>query len=289
MVLYLTPSRRATAIASETRRAPIPPEMPRLPTRASSPSTFMAITEVSRETRSIEGHCDVARVAFAATSRTRRRRVFQKGNALGAARDALAAEKAVVGSIRPRRVRFFSDASVRAFRTRSSSLGAIGRVSSARGASRARDRRPRRGRSFFFFRNVDFFHVVFFFAARQHPVPAKPGSRSGRAVARSPPRANRPPTRERRDGTLVIPMFPPRSRARRGRGGRGATRPARDASANSANVSFSRSASGFFFATRFCFLHSQKTSSPLRALQTRESPRRRRSGRCGRMSSSSKR
>ena len=287
MVLYLTPSRRATAIASETRRAPIPPEMPRLPTRASSPSTFMAITEVSRETRSIEGHCDVARVAFAATSRTRRRRVFQKGNALGAARDALAAEKAVVGSIRPRRVRFFSDASVRAFRTRSSSLGAIGRVSSARGASRARDRRRRRGRRFS--GTSIFFMWFFFFAARQHPVPAKPGSRSGRAVARSPPRANRPPTRERRDGTLVIPRFPPRSRARRGRGGRGATRPARDASANSANVSFSRSASGFFFATRFCFLHSQQTSSPLRALQTRESPRRRRSGRCGRMSSSSKR
>ena len=221
----------------------------------------MAITEVSRETRSIEGHCDVARVAFAATSRTRRRRVFQKGNALGAARDALAAEKAVVGSIRPRRVRFFSDASVRAFRTRSSSLGAIGRVSSARGASRARDRRRRRGRSFS--GTSIFFMSFFFFAARQHPVPAKPGSRSGRAVARSPPRANRPPTRERRDGTLVIPRFPARSRARRGRGGRGATRPARDASANSANVSFSRSASGFFFATRFCFLHSRKTSSPL--------------------------
>ena len=70
MVLYLTPSRRATAIASETRRAPIPPETPRLPQRASSPSTFMAIPEVSRETRSIEGHCDVARVAFAATSPT---------------------------------------------------------------------------------------------------------------------------------------------------------------------------------------------------------------------------
>ena len=221
----------------------------------------MAITEVSRETRSIEGHCDVARVAFAATSRTRRRRVFQKGNALGAARDALAAEKAVVGSIRPRRVRFFSDASVRASRTRSSSLGAIGRVSSARGASRARDRRPRRGRRFS--GTSIFFMWFFFFAARQHPVPAKPGSRSGRAVARSPPRANRPPTRERRDGTLVIPRFPARSRARRGRGGRGATRPARDASANSANVSFSRSASGFFFATRFCFLHSRKTSSPL--------------------------
>ena len=285
MVLYVTPSRRATAIASETRRAPIPPETPRLPQRASSPSTFMAIPEVSRETRSIEGHCDVARVAFAATSRTRRRRVFQKGNTLGAARDALAAE-AVVGSIRPRRVRFFSDVSVRAFRTRSSSLGAIGRVSSARGASRARDRARTPGAKFFL---VDFFFSRFFFAARQHPVPAKPGSRSGRAVARSPPRANRPPTRERRDGTLVIPRFPPRSRARRGRGGRGATRPARDASANSANVSFSRSASGFFFATRFCFLHSQKTSSPLRALQTRESPRRRRSGRCGRMSSSSKR
>lgn len=217
--------------------------------------------------------------------RRRRRRVFQKGNTLGAARDALAAE-AVVGSIRPRRVQFFSDVSVRAFRTRSSSLGAIGRVSSARGASRARDRARTPGAKFFL---VDFFFSRFFFAARQHPVPAKPGSRSGRAVARSPPRANRPPTRERRDGTLVIPRFPPRSRARRGRGGRGATRPARDASANSANVSFSRSASGFFFATRFCFLHSQKTSSPLRALQTRESPRRRRSGRCGRMSSSSKR
>ena len=218
--------------------------------------------------------------------RRRRRRVFQKGNTLRAARDALAAE-AVVASIRPRRVRFFSDVSVRAFRTRSSSLGAIGRVSSARGASRARDRRRRGGRSFS--SSIFFSSRFFFFAARQHPVPAKPGSRSGRAVARSPPRANRPPTRERRDGTLVIPRFPPRSRARRGRGGRGATRPARDASANSANVSFSRSASGFFFATRFCFLHSQKTSSPLRALQTRESPRRRRSGRCGRMSSSSKR
>ena len=183
MVLYLTPSRRATAIASETRRAPIPPETPRLPQRASSPSTFMAIPEVSRETRSIEGHCDVARVAFAATSRTRRRRVFQKGNALGAARDALAAEKAVVGSIRPRRVRFFSDASVRAFRTRSSSLGAIGRVSSARGASRARDRARTPGATFF--RNVDFFHVVFFFRGSSTPGPGETwiavGTR-GRAV-----------------------------------------------------------------------------------------------------------
>ena len=83
-----------------------------------------------------------------------------------------------------------------------------------------------------------FLSSLFFFAARQHPVPAKLGLRSGRAVAQSPPRANRPPTRDRRDETLAMGRFSPRSRARGGRGGRGAPRPARDASANSANVSF---------------------------------------------------
>jgi hypothetical protein len=145
-------------------------------------------------------------------------------------------------------------------------LGAIGRVSSARGASRARDRRRRGGRSFS--SSIFFSSRFFFFAARQHPVPAKPGSRSGRAVARSPPRANRPPTRERRDGTLVIPRFPPRSRARRGRGGRGATRPARDASANSANVSFSRSASGFFFL-RLVFVFFTHNKPPPRSARSR--------------------
>ena len=155
MVLYLTLSRRATAIASETRRAPIPPEMPRLPTRASSPSTFMAITEVSRETRSIEGHCDVARVAFAATSRTRRRRVFQRERARGGARRS------------PRRkrssVRFAPDASD--FRSRPyAHFGRVRRVGRDR-ACFERARRSRRrlgptpGRVF---RNVDFFHVVFF-------------------------------------------------------------------------------------------------------------------------------
>ena len=185
MVLYLTPSRRATAIASETRRAPIPPETPRLPQRASSPSTFMAIPEVSRETRSIEGHCDVARVAFAATSRTRRRRVFQKGNTLGAARDALAAE-AVVASIRPRRVRFFSDVSVRAFRTRSSSLGAIGCVSSARGASRARDRVRTPGAKFFL---VDFFFSRFFFSRLVNTRSRRNLDRGRDARSRGHPRA----------------------------------------------------------------------------------------------------
>lgn len=286
MVLYLTPSRRATAIASETRRAPIPPETPRLPQRASSPSTFMAIPEVSRETRSIEGHCDVARVAFAATSPTSSStRLPKREHASSGARRARRGSGRRFDSP-PTRPIFFgrlrtriSDAFVEFGRDRAC-------FERARRVARARSRAHAGGEVF---PRRFFFLSFFFFAARQHPVPAKPGSRSGRAVARSPPRANRPPTRERRDGTLVIPRFPPRSRARRGRGGRGATRPARDASANSANVSFSRSASGFFFATRFCFLHSQKTSSPLRALQTRESPRRRRSGRCGRMSSSSKR
>lgn len=220
----------------------------------------------------------------ASLSRRRRERVVDASSKKGTRSGRRATRS-------PRRkrssVRFAPDASD-FFRTRPyAHFGRVRRVWARSGVFRARDRRRRRGRRFS--GTSIFFMWFFFFAARQHPVPAKPGSRSGRAVARSPPRANRPPTRERRDGTLVIPRFPPRSRARRGRGGRGATRPARDASANSANVSFSRSASGFFFATRFCFLHSQQTSSPLRALQTRESPRRRRSGRCGRMSSSSKR
>lgn len=172
----------------------------------------MAITEVSRETRSIEGHCDVARVAFAATSRTRRRRVFQKGNALGAARDALAAEKAVVGSIRPRRVRFFSDASVRAFRTRSSSLGAIGRVSSARGASRARDRRRRRGRRF---SGTSIFFMWFFFFSRLVNTRSRRNLDRGRdARSRGHPRA-RIGRRRVRDATEhSLSRGPRRARAR---------------------------------------------------------------------------
>ena len=117
--------------------------------------------------------------------RRRRRRVFQKGNTLGAARDALAAE-AVVGSIRPRRVRFFSDVSVRAFRTRSSSLGAIGRVSSARGASRARDRARTPGAKFFL---VDFFFSRFFFSRLVNTRSRRNLDRGRDARSRGHPRA----------------------------------------------------------------------------------------------------
>ena len=192
-----------------------------------------------------EGFADEARdprtarcrrvVAFAVTSRSRRR-VFQKGNALFAACVASAATEAVGGSNpNPNAIDFFRrhprDHCRRILR-----VWARSGVFRARDARRARARRRRRGRSFFLL--VFSLLAFFFFAARQHPVPAKLGLRSGRAVAQSPPRANRPPTRDRRDETLAMGRFSPRSRARGGRGGRGAPRPARDASANSANVSF---------------------------------------------------
>lgn len=54
-------------------------------------------------------------------------------------------------------------------------------------------------------------------------------------------------------------------------------------------TSLSREALQVFFCDSFLFSSLTKNLLPARALQTRESPRRRRSGRCGRMSSSSKR
>ena len=182
MVLYLTPSRRATAIASETRRAPIPPETPRLPQRASSPSTFMAIPEVSRETRSIEGHCDVACVAFAATSPTSSStRLPKREHASSGARRARRGSGRRFDSP-PTRPIFFGR-----LRTRiSDAFVEFGRDR----ACFERARRVARARSATtpgatFFRNVDFFHVVFFFRGSSTPGPGETwiavGTR-GRAV-----------------------------------------------------------------------------------------------------------
>ena len=164
-----------------------------------------------------------AAMVFASLSRgvaRARRRDFRNGNAVGAADVVAAAEDAVVGSM-PRRTRpiFFGRVRARTpprpFRVWARS-GAF-RARAARRAAATGDDAGVEVFSFLFFSSI-----AFFFAARQHPVPAKPGLRSGRAVARSPPRANRPPPREKRDGTLAPRRLPPRSRARRGRGGRGA-------------------------------------------------------------------
>ena len=103
-----------------------------------------------------------------------------------AARDALAAEKAVVGSIRPRRVRFFSVASVRAFRTRSSSLGAIGRVSSARGASPRAIGATTPGRSF---SGTSIFFMSFFFSRLVNTRSRRNLDRGRDARSRGHPRA----------------------------------------------------------------------------------------------------
>ena len=218
MVLYMTPSRRATTKASETRGASVPRSVPRPSTRASFPSAFMAIAEVSLRVFPIRGRRDGFRVAFArrrarASTRLpkrerrrggrRRRRRGGCGRRLDAAPDASD----------------FFRTRPRAHAERPLRVWARSGASRARAARRAAATGDDAGVEVFSF--LFFSSIAFFFAARQHPVPAKPGLRSGRAVARSPPRANRPPTREKRDGTLAPRRLPPRSRARRGRGGRG--------------------------------------------------------------------
>lgn len=118
----------------------------------------MAIPEVSRETRSIEGHCDVARVAFAATSPTSSSTRLPKR------------EHARSGATRsPRKrssVRFAPDASD-FFRTSPyAHFGRVRRVWARSGVFRAREARraraiarARRGRSFSL---SIFFSLVFF-------------------------------------------------------------------------------------------------------------------------------
>ena len=217
--------------------------------------------------------------------RRRRRRVFQKGNTLRAARDALAAE-AVVASIRPRRVRFFSDVSVRAFRTRSSSLGAIGCVSSARGASRARDRVRTPGAKFFL---VDFFFSRFFFSRLVNTRSRRNLDRGRDARSRGHPRA-RIGRRRVRDATEhSSSRGSRRARARVAVEAAAAPPDRRVTRPRIPRTSLSREALQVFFCDSFLFSSLTKNLLPARALQTRESPRRRRSGRCGRMSSSSKR
>ena len=219
MVLYMTPSRRATKTASETRLASVPRAALRPVTRASSPSAFMSIAEVSLRFLNIRGRRDgfcgadraASRDASDATPKReragvarRRRRRGRCGCRFDAAPDAFDFFRTRPRSHAERPLRVWARSG--AFRARA-----------ARRAAATGDDAGVEVFSFLFFSSR-----FFFFAARQHPVPAKPGLRSGRAVARSPPRANRPPPREKRDGTLAPRRLPPRSRARRGRGGRGA-------------------------------------------------------------------
>ena len=143
------------------------------------------------------------------------------------------------------RVRFFSDASARARRTPPPSLGAFGRVSSARGASRGGDGRRRRGGAFFLFVLL----VDCFFFSRLVNTRSRRNLDCGRDV-RSP---GRPRARiGRRHARNATGHSPPgdyrRARARAAvAAAAAARRSARDASANSANVSFLAKRFRFFF------------------------------------------
>ena len=248
MVLYVTPSRRATAIASETRRAPIPPETPRLPQRASSPSTFMAIPEVSRETRSIEGHCDVARVAFAATSPTSSStRLPKREHARSGARRARRGSGRRFDSP-PTRPIFFgrlrtriSDAFVEFGRDRAC-------FERARRVARARSRAHAGGEVF----PCRFFFLSFFFRGSSTPGPGETWiavGTCGRPVA--PARESAAATRETRRNTRPTAVTAALARAPRSR------RPRRppDRRVTRQQIPrtylFSRSASGFFHERRF--------------------------------------
>lgn len=246
MVLYMTPSRRATKTASETRRASVPRAALRPVTRASSPSAFMSIAEVSLRFLNIRGRRDgfcgadraASRDASDATPKReragvarRRRRRGRCGCRFDAAPDAFDFFRTRPRSHAERPLRVWARSG--AFRARA-----------ARRAAATGDDAGVEVFSFLFFSSRFFFSRLVNTRSRRNldcgrdvRSPGRPRARIGRRHARnatehSPPGGYR---RARARAAVAAAAAPPR--------------PARDASANSANVSFLAKRQVFFFFT----------------------------------------